>query len=236
MGNFYGVQEERSTIYGKSATAFPALMRKVYLWMTLGLAMTGLAAWGVANSGLVYQMGNAMWLLFIAELGLVWYLSSRIMKMSYATASILFAVFSVINGVTLAPIFMVYTYESIASTFFVTSGMFGAMAAVGYFTKKDMSGMGRIFFMALIGLIIASVVNIFLGSSMLYWVVTYAGVVIFCGLTAYDTQRIKQMYMQLGNEENDLTLKLGVLGALTLYLDFINLFLYLLRILGASRD
>ena len=164
---------------------------------------------------------------------LVWYVSARIMSLSFTTATGLFMLYSLLNGLTLSVLFAVYTRSSIASTFFITAGTFGAMSLYGYFTKKDLSSWGNILIMAVIGLIIASVVNMFMQSSMMYWIITYAGVLIFVGLTAYDTQKIKQM---LANQEiNEQTQKLALLGALSLYLDFINLFLYLLRIFGDRK-
>jgi FtsH-binding integral membrane protein len=227
-----------STSVDKSA-AFPALMRNVYIWMTMALAVTGLTAAYVSSSPAILQYiftGKTIWILALGELGLVWYLSARIMKISFSTAGILFVLFSILNGVTLSSIFLVYTMESIALTFYITAGTFGAMSLVGYFIKKDLSTMGRFLVMALIGLIIASIVNLFMQSTMLMWITTYAGVLIFCGLTAYDTQKIKDMLIFYGNETHEGTLKIALMGSLTLYLDFINLFIYLLRIFGSRRD
>ena len=199
------------------------LLKNVYLWMTVALAITGITALAVVNSPTLSS------LLF----GLVWYVSARIMSLSFTTATGLFMLYSLLNGLTLSVLFAVYTRSSIASTFFITAGTFGAMSLYGYFTKKDLSSWGNILIMAVIGLIIASVVNIFMQSAMIYWIITYAGVLIFVGLTAYDTQKIKQM---LANQEiNEQTQKLALLGALSLYLDFINLFLYLLRIFGDRK-
>lgn len=221
-------------------SAYRVLMRKVFLWMTLALAVTGLTAYYVAsNAGLLYTIFSSkglFWGIIIAELALVFILSARIMKMSFATAGIMFVAYSVLNGITMASIFAVFTMESIASAFFVTAGMFGVMSFLGFTIKKDLGSFGSFFFMALVGLIIASVVNVFLGSSVLYWVVTYVGVLLFVGLTAYDTQKIKHMLMTCGDEVNDQTQKLALLGSLSLYLDFINLFLYLLRIFGRNND
>ncbi len=221
-------------------SAYRVLMRKVFLWMTLALAVTGLTAYYVAsNAGLLYAIFSSkgiFWGIIIAELALVFILSARIMKMSFATAGIMFVAYSVLNGITMASIFAVFTMESIASAFFVTAGMFGVMSFVGFTVKKDLGSFGSFFFMALVGLIIASVVNVFLGSNVLYWVVTYVGVLLFVGLTAYDTQKIKHMLMEYGDEVNDHTQKLALLGSLSLYLDFINLFLYLLRIFGRNND
>lgn len=235
-------QEKVLEVLGRSQSAavFIALMRKVYLWMTLGLAMTGLAAAYVAgNAGLMQAIFGSrltFWALIIAELGVVFYFSARIMRMSFATAGVLFAVYALLNGVTLSVIFYVYSPEAITTTFFVTAGMFGAMSLVGYFVKRDLSAVGRFLYMALIGLLIATVVNCFVASSALYWGLTYLGVLIFAGLTAYDTQKIKQMLRMHGTEVSEGTMKLALLGSLTLYLDFVNLFLYLLRFFGVSRN
>ena len=151
-------------------------------------------------------------------------------------ASLLFVAYSVLNGLTFSVIFLVYTMSSISSVFFITAGTFAAMSFIGYTTRKDLTGLGKILIMALIGIIIATVVNIFIKSSGLMMIVSYIGVLIFVGLTAYDTQKIKKMFLQAGTEVNDSTQKLALLGSLTLYLDFINLFLYLLRILGDRRS
>lgn len=221
-------------------TAYRTLMGKVYLWMTLALAVTGLTSLYVASSpGLVqsiFASRGTFWLLVIAELALVFILSARIMKISFSTAGIMFALYSVLNGVTMSFIFIAYTSTSIATAFFVTAGMFAAMSFIGFVTKKDLSSFGSFFTMALIGLIIASVVNIFLNSSVMYWIITYVGVLLFVGLTAYDTQKIKQMLIEYGDEVNDSTQKLALIGSLSLYLDFINLFLYILRLFGNNKE
>lgn len=221
-------------------TAYRTLMGKVYLWMTLALAVTGLTSLYVASSpGLVqsiFASRGTFWLLVIAELALVFILSARIMNMSFSTAGIMFALYSVLNGVTMSFIFIAYTSTSIATAFFVTAGMFAAMSFIGFVTKKDLSSFGSFFTMALIGLIIASVVNIFLNSSVMYWIITYVGVLLFVGLTAYDTQKIKQMLIEYGDEVNDSTQKLALIGSLSLYLDFINLFLYILRLFGNNKE
>lgn len=226
---------EREAVVERS---FPALMKKVYIWMTLALAITGMTSWLVANSPAILAavFGNPIlfWGMIIAEFGLVMWLSAGIRKMSLTTATLLFILYSVVNGVTMASIFIVYTMESIASTFFITAGTFGAMSIVGYKTSKDLSGMGRYLIMALIGLIIATIVNIFVGSTLMATIISYIGVLVFVGLTAYDTQKIKEMFMN-ADEYNPDVQKYAVLGSLTLYLDFINLFLYLLRIFG-RRD
>ena len=228
--NPYSVESQGRTL------AFATLMKNVYLWMTLALAVTGLTAAYVAmNPGWVYAIATNSVLFFgliIAELAVVMILSARIARLSFATAGLMFATYSVLNGVTLSVIFLAYTMSSIATTFFVTAGTFGAMTLVGYTVKKDLSAMGRVLIMALIGLIIASIVNMFVASSALDWAITYIGVLVFVGLTAYDTQKIKQMMLMHGDEVNDGTMKLALMASLTLYLDFINLFLYLLRIFG----
>ena len=235
-------QEKTINVYGNAerATAFSALMRKVYIWMTMGLAMTGLtAAYVATNQRLmetIFYNRLTFFGLIIAELALVFILSSRIMRMSFPTAGLMFAAYSILNGATLSVIFLAYSTDVIATTFLVTAGTFGAMSLAGFIIKRDLSAMGRFFFMALIGLIIASIVNIFVASSALYWGITYLGVLLFAGLTVYDTQKIKMMFLEHGNEVNNNTMKLALLGSLTLYLDFVNLFLYLLRIFGGNRN
>ena len=191
------------------------------------------------NSELVMAIATnrlLFWGLMLAELGLVIYLSARIMKMSFLTASLSFAAYSLLNGVTMSFIFFVYTMSSIAQTFFITAGTFGAMAVVGFFIKKDLSTMGRALMMLLIGLIIASVVNIFMHSSGLALILNYLGVFIFTALTAYDSQKIKNMLIEASQYGiTDQTQKIALMGSLALYLDFINLFLYLLRIFGDRK-
>ena len=219
--------------------SFPSLMRSVYIWMALALAVTGLTAMTIATQPqIVYAIfanRAIFWMLILAELGMVIYLSARIMSMSFATAGIVFVVYALLNGVTLSSLFMAYTAESIAQTFFVTAGTFGAMAVIGFLVKRDLSAIGRFFYMALIGLIIATVANAFFHNSGLAMICNYAGVVIFSGLTAYDAQKIKNMLVQFGDRRDETVMKLALLGSLSLYLDFINLFLYLLRFLGNRR-
>ena len=215
--------------------AFPILMRKVYVWMTLALVITGATAYGVATSpGLMMTIATnrlLFWGLIIAEFGLVVAISAAINRLSLTTATLLFILYSVINGATLSFIFAIYTMSSIASVFFITAGTFAVMAVIGYTTKKDLTSMGKILFMALIGIIIATVVNIFLKSTGLEMIVSYLGVLIFVGLTAYDSQKIKQMLLT-APDAGEGAQKLALLGALSLYLDFVNLFIYLLRIFG----
>lgn len=241
--NIYGYDphEVESTIHSRTNTLFPALMSKVYLWMTLALAITGLTGMYIAgNEQMLYSiMSNSaiFWGLLIAEFAIVIVLSSRIMHLSFATAGIMFGLYSIINGAMLSVLFLAYTTESIATTFFVTAGTFGTMSLVGLFIKRDLSTMGRFLFMALIGLIIATIVNIFVGSSTLGWALTYLGILVFCGLTAYDTQKMKDILFQAqieGAGENGMQ-KIALLCSLSLYLDFINLFLYLLRIFGDRK-
>ena len=211
------------------------LMRSVYYWMAGALTITGLTAMLVANNetlmSILFSSMGLVWGLLIAEIVLVMILSAAINKLSFSMATLLFILYSVLNGVTLSSIFVIYTQGSIASTFFITAGMFGALAVYGTVTKRDLSGLGRFLFMTLIGLIIATIVNIFMHSTMLYWITTFVGVLVFAGLTAWDAQKIQQM-AQTADEVNETTQKMALLGSLMLYLDFINLFLYLLRIFG----
>ena len=213
-------------------------MVRVYNWMTAGLGITGFMAFYVSNSETMMSLifGNAIVpiVLIIAQLGLVVYLSGWVMKMSASQATGLFMLYAGLTGLTFSAIFMVYTTSSITSAFLVTAGTFGAMSFYGYTTKKDLTSWGSFLFMGLIGIIIASVVNMFMQSPIMHWVITYAGVLIFVGLTAYDTQKIKNMNI-LGNEGTEEDTKEAILGALRLYLDFINLFLMLLRIMGDRR-
>lgn len=214
-------------------------MRDVYAWMALALSLTGLMAMFVAQQPQLVQFiflnRIVFYGLLLAEVGIVIYLSARLMEMSFAKAGILFVIYSILNGATLSCIFFVYTSESIAATFFVTAGMFGVLALLGTFIKRDLSSFGRFLYMALIGLILASVVNLFFASSTLYWITTYAGVFIFIGLTVYDTKKIRELLYLFGEERNEESMKVALIGSLQLYLDFINLFLYLLRIFGRRR-
>ena len=223
---------------GSVATAEKTFIQRVYGWMAAGLALTGVVAWVVANDPdmvrAIVMNRIAFWALLILELAMVWILTAAIGKMSVGIATSMFLVYAGVNGMTLSVIFLAYTQESIAVTFFVTAGTFGAMCVYGMATKRDLTSVGSFCFMALIGLILASVVNMFLKSSALYWVTTYAGILIFVGLTAYDAQKIKQMHAA-SVEGSDEAKKGSILGALALYLDFINLFLLLLRLFGRRR-
>lgn len=232
----YRMIEEKE---GMVSLAFPALMRKVYVWMALALVITGFTAFGIAsNPGIAYTIVTnqvLFWGLIIAEFGLVIAISGAINKLSAATATLLFVLYSIINGATLSVIFMAYTLTSIASVFFITAGLFGVMAFIGYTTKTDLTSIGKVLFMALIGIVLATIVNLFIGSSMLNIIVSYIGVVVFTGLTAYDSQKIKNMLYEADDMDEGMQ-KIALLGSLTLYLDFINLFLMLLRIFGNNRD
>lgn len=233
--NDYELQDLTAEQQLSMSAAFPVLMRKVYVWMTLALVITGFTAYGVATSPGALQLilGNQLlfWGLVIGELALVIGVSAAINRLSLTTATMMFVLYSVINGALLAPIFLVYTSSSIATVFFITAGTFGAMALIGYTTKTDLTSMGKFLFMALIGLIIATLVNMFVKSSGFTLILSYVGVLIFVGLTAYDSQKIKQLLLQ-APDAGESAQKIALLGALTLYLDFINLFLYMLRIFG----
>ncbi len=213
-------------------------MVRVYNWMTAGLGITGVMAFYVSNSPTMLNIvfGNPIVpiVLIVAQIGLVFWLAARVMQMSASQATGVFMLYAGLTGITFSAIFLTYTSSSITSTFLVTAGTFGAMSLYGYTTKKDLTSWGSFLFMGLIGIIIASVVNIFMESDMMHAIITYAGILIFVGLTAYDTQKIKEMNI-LGNEGTDEDTKEAIRGALTLYLDFINLFLMLLRLLGDRR-
>lgn len=224
-----------------AALSTSSLMTKVYLWMTMALAVTGMTAFYVAagNESLLYTIASSrglFWGILIAELALVWILSTNIMRLSFAVAGLMFVAYSVLNGVAMSYILLAYTESSVATTFLVTAGTFGAMSVVGFTIKKDLSAFGRLLIMVLFGLIIATVVNMFVASSTLDWALTYIGVFLFCGLTAYDTQKMKEILRQSEGAGDTNMLKIALLCSLSLYLDFINLFLYLLRIFGDRRS
>jgi hypothetical protein len=222
-------RQEASTIF----------LAKVFNWMAIGLGVTGGVAFLTAELGIARTLvASPLFLvLVLAELGMVFYLSARIEKIQPGTATGLFLGYSILNGLTLSTIFLAYTHASIAGTFLVTAGMFAAMAVYGMVTKRDLSGMGSFMFMGLIGILLASVVNIFLKSSILYWAISAIGVLVFVGLTAYDVQKIKNIGEEGIMQQGDAAIRKGsIIGALALYLDFINLFLMLLRFFGGSRD
>ena len=221
-----------------SSQAMPVLIRKVYTWMALALVITGICAYGVAASpaltSLILSSRITYYGLLIAEFALVMFISSRIDSLSLSTATLLFTLYSAINGLTLSVIFLVYDITTIGQVFFITAGTFGAMALFGYYTKKDLSVIGHTLYMALIGLILATLVNFFMRSAMLDYILSYIGVGIFVGLTAWDSQKIKRILSEM-NDTGEEAQKFALLGALTLYIDFINLFLYLLRIFSKRR-
>lgn len=231
MANFVSQQTA-----AQSAAA--TLMKSVYMQMAAALAITGLVSYFLSNSvqfwAMLAENPSIIWITLIAQIALVIWLSARLVKMSMTSATLLFILYSALMGVTMSSIFMLYTTASIATVFFITAGTFLVMSLIGYFTRIDLTRIGSILVMALIGLIIASVVNIFLGNEILYWVISYVGVLIFVGLTAYDTQKIKEMVVEYGSVD-EMGHKLALFGALSLYLDFINLFLYLLRIFGDRK-
>ncbi len=232
MNNGISSQRERT------ATIQTGFLSRVYNWMGLGLATTAVVSLMTASSpsllNLIFGNQFVFFGLIIAQLGLVMALSAAIGRMQATTATLMFFVYSALNGLTLSAIFLAYTSASIASTFFVTAGTFGVMSVYGYTTKRDLTSWGSFLFMGLIGVILASLVNLFLKSEAIYWVITYAGVIVFVGLTAYDTQQLKAMALQgFGDEETER--KGAVIGALRLYLDFVNLFLMLLNIFGRRR-
>ena len=215
-----------------------SFMMKVYGWMSLALTITGIVAYWTASSPAIIELvfGNQVifYSLLIAEVLCVAYLSSVVSKLSVPQATALFIGYAALNGLTLASIFLLFTSESIAATFFVTAGTFGVMSIYGYFTKRDLTTIGNLAFMALIGLILTTIVNMIYYNDTLYWVIMYAGVLVFIVLTVSDTNKIKQMNI-IGNEGTDEDKKEAIIGALTLYLDFINLFTYLVRIFGKEK-
>lgn len=231
------MENEKSTFVKAQTDMLSLVMRQVYLRMFLALLVTAITAYYVAVTPAVTQFvfGSRVvfWILIIAEFGLVIGLSAALHKMSTTTANVMFLLYAVLNGVTLSSIFFVYQLGSIAFTFFITAGVFLAMSIYGYVTKKDLNTFGSYCVMGLFGIIIATIVNLFVHSSTLEWIVSFIGVGIFMGLTAWDTQKIKESAYAI---EPSGVGKLAVIGALSLYLDFINMFLYLLRFFGNSRD
>ncbi|MAO66029.1 MAG: hypothetical protein CL666_13625 [Balneola sp.] len=214
-----------------------SFINKVYGWMGLALAITGFVALRTANSGLIDIIAGNQILFFgilLGELGLVFWLSSSIDRMNATKAISLFLLYSALNGLTFSVLFLVYTAGSIASTFFITAGTFGIMSAYGYFTKTDLTSIGNIAFMGLIGIILASIVNIFWHNETLYWGITIIGVLVFVGLTAYDTQKIKRMSLEVDVDSEEGS-KGAIMGALALYLDFINMFIFMLRMFGQRK-
>ncbi|AIR68371.1 Bax inhibitor-1/YccA family protein [Dickeya fangzhongdai] len=227
------------SIVQQASTGLQTYMAQVYGWMTCGLLLTAFVAWYAANTPAVLQMVFSSKITFfglvIAQLGLVFVLSGMVHRLSGGVATTLFMLYSALTGLTLSSIFIVYSGESIASTFVITAGMFGAMSLYGYVTKRDLTGMGSMLFMALIGILLATLVNFWLKSEGLQLAITYIGVLVFVGLTAYDTQKLKNIGEELSVDDRDSFRKYSIMGALTLYLDFINLFLMLLRLFGSRR-
>jgi len=215
-----------------------AFVVKVYGWMMAGLMVTGIIALLTINTpALLDLIISSRWTflgLVFGQLGLVIWLSARVEKMSASTATLVFVAYSALTGLTLSLIFLLYTASSLATTFFVTAGTFGAMSAYGYITKRDLTSFGGFLMMGLVGVVLASIVNLFLNSETIYWITTYVGILVFVGLTAYDTQKIKEMggIVSQGEEAEQ---KGAIMGALRLYLDFINLFLLLLRVMGSRK-
>lgn len=214
-------------------------MTRVYGWMTLGLALTAVTAMFTAtNAGLrelVFGTPMTFYGLIIGELVLVIALTAMIGKMSPLTAAVMFVVYSAVNGLTLSIVFLVYELGSVGTVFFITAGTFGVMSLFGWTTKRDLSGMGNLCLMALVGIILASIANWFLASSALYWAITYIGIIVFIGLIAYDTQKLKALGSHYGASGSAAARKASIMGALMLYLDFVNLLLLLLRVLGRRR-
>lgn len=212
---------------------FSNFMQRVYQWMALGLGLTAVAAYvTVLNVGIMqFLLRGGMWLFFIAELGIVIWLSAAIHKISAQAAVLGFLIYSVLNGITLSGIFLYYTMASISSTFFITAMTFGGVSLYGWMTRQNLTSIGSFCGMALWGVIIASIVNIFFHAPMFDWILSYLGVAVFIGLTAYDTQKLKMIHQQMSNAPE----QVAVYGALALYLDFINMFLFLLRIFGRRR-
>lgn len=226
---------DQTKLQAKAAGTFSDYLSGIFAWMFAGLSASGLVGYLIANSGdsikVLFLNPISFFVLIIAQFGLVIFLSARITKLSANAARALFMAYAISVGMTLSTIFLVYTSSSIMRVFFITGSMFLVMAIVGFLTKVDLSKFGALLIMGLVGIIIASVVNIFLGSDSLQMIVSYLGVGIFLGLTAYDVQKIKKLYAEFGSAGN-----LAILGALSLYLDFLNLFLFLLRIFGVSKD
>lgn len=227
-----------STTQSATQSLTSTLFKSLYMQMSAALTITGLVAYFLSQSSayinMLFNTPSLLWIVLIAQIGVVILLSARLHSFSMSTATILFILYSVLTGVSFGTIFLAYAMSDIIATFFVTAGTFFVTSLVGYVTRMDLSKMGSILFMLLIGLVIATVVNIFLGSSGLYMVCTYLGVIVFVGLTAYDTQRIKTMFNEYGTADDN-GQKLALMGALMLYLDFINLFIYLLRLIGGRE-
>jgi FtsH-binding integral membrane protein len=237
----YYDSDARRTFHGTAAgfqtdAGLRAHMQRVYGYMAGGLVLTGIVAYAAAASGFYQSIAGTplIWIVILAPLGFVLALSFGIQRMSAATATLLFWIYAAVMGLSLGSIFLVFTGESIARVFFITAATYGAMSLYGYTTRSDLARFGSFLLMGLIGIVIASLVNIFVGSSALQFAISVIGVIVFVGLTAYDTQRIKQMYLE--SDTVEVAGKKAVLGALALYLDFINLFMLLLQLFGQRRE
>lgn len=225
-----------------------AVYRNMYGWMTCGLGLTALTSFVLLNYldhhldawSLFFSQtggfGPLMWVSMIGSLAIVWILSARVMRMSFSAASLMFALYSCVMGVWITPLVYAYTEESVFQVFLITAGTFGGMAVFGHITKKDLTGMGRFLIMALWGIIIASIVNIFMGSSWMNFGISVIAIIVFCGLTAYDVQKFKGYILSYEGGADDMVRKVAVIGALSLYMDFLNIFIHLLSILGNRRD
>ena len=220
---------------GAGSAVLTRFFNSVYAWMSAGLALTAVVAWWVSTQPELVQttLGPMRFVFLIAELGLVFGISAGMNRLSPAVATALFMLFAALNGLTLSVIFLVYAHSTLASTFFITAGTFGITSLYGMVTKRDLTRLGSLLFMALIGIVLASLVNFFVQSTALQWIISYVGVILFIGLTAYDTQRLKAMAMQT-QSDSTAAARASVYGALILYLDFLNLFLFLLQIFGGG--
>ncbi len=233
--------EFSSLTQGRTLVKTNTFIRSVYNWMAIALALTGFTAYYVSHNQamvqLIYGTPGLLLVLIFAELGFVFFLSARIQKIQATTATAIFTIYSILNGVTLSFIFLVYTSTSIVSTFMICALTFLACSIYGMVTKKDLTSLGGFMAMGLIGIIIASVINIFIQSSAMQMIISYIGVIVFIGLTAYDTQKLKNMSLTMPDNATGAMIRKGALmGALTLYLDFINLFIMMLHIFGGNRD
>ena len=238
MTDFESQFERPAYETGARQTHIAAVFKIAYGWMCAGLALSGVVAWYTASSGLWKKvlMGPGLWVCIIAELAMVWILSASIRKLSVFAACLMFAGYAALNGLTLSVVFVAYKLPLVERVFYITAAMFGGLAVFGTVTKSDLSQIGAICGMALWGLIVAVVVNLFFHSPGFDWIVSFAGVLIFSGLTMWDAQKIKLLAQQGGEMDAATRHKVGLMGALELYLDFVNLFIYLLRIMGRSRD
>ncbi|MCR4817962.1 MAG: Bax inhibitor-1/YccA family protein [Fretibacterium sp.] len=238
-----GFSQETSsyTFADSSVEVVNALFRRVYQWMAVGLILTAVTAYMVASSQaflrFFYSSSVPLMVVAVAEVGLVLWLSMGINRISAGTAAASFAIYSVLNGILCSSVLLVYTQESVYTTFLSTAGMFGVMSVYGIYTRRNLTSLGSFLTMGLFGLIIAMVVNLFMGSSRMELIISALGIIIFLGLTAWDTWKIRQMGAQLeGGEDGVMMRKVAIIGALSLYLDFINIFLYLLRFMGKQRQ